>query len=121
MFLFMCKSKIHRATLTGKDPEYAGSIGVDADLLGAAGMLPGERVQVLNASNGERFETYIIREKKGSGKLVLYGPAARLAEVGDVMIVLSYCLMDPEEATRHTVRVVHVGAGNKLARKPVVT
>ncbi len=113
MLLNICKSKIHKIVITNKDLYYQGSIGIDGKLLEAAGILPNEKVQVVNLNNGERFETYCIAEKKGSGIVSLYGPAARLGEVGDVAIVISYALMSEEEADGHKVKIVHVIKGNK--------
>jgi aspartate 1-decarboxylase len=94
MFRFMCKSKIHRAKITKLSLHYQGSIGLDEELLERADILPGEIVQVLNLNNGERFETYTIAEQRGSGAVVLYGPAARLGEVGDLIMVISYVLVE---------------------------
>jgi aspartate 1-decarboxylase len=113
MLLFMCKSKIHRVRLTGKELHYEGSVGVDETLLKAAHMLPGEQVQVLNVCNGQRFETYTIAEKAGSGKVILYGPAARLGEIGDTLILISYALMSDEEARAHRMAVVKVDEKNR--------
>lgn len=97
MFRFMCKSKIHRARITKLLLHYQGSIGLDEELLERADILPGELVQVLNLNNGERFETYTIAEERGSGAVVLYGPAARLGEVGDLIMVISYVLAEKKE------------------------
>ncbi len=94
MFRFMCKSKIHRAKITGSVLHYEGSIGLDEELLEKADILPGELVQVLNLNNGERFETYTIAEKRGSGAVILYGPAARRGEIGDLVMVISYVLAE---------------------------
>ncbi len=97
MFRFMCKSKIHRARITKLFLHYQGSIGLDEELLERADILPGELVQVLNLNNGERFETYTITEERGSGVVALYGPAARLGEVGDLIMVISYVLAEKKE------------------------
>jgi aspartate 1-decarboxylase len=110
------KSKIHRATVTEADLNYEGSITVDADLLEAAGILAHEQVQVLNVNNGERFDTYAIRGPRGSGVVCLNGPAARLAHVGDLVIILTYALMEREELERHTPTVVIVDAKNRVLR-----
>jgi aspartate 1-decarboxylase len=109
----MLKSKIHRATLTGTDLQYEGSITLDRTLLEAADMLPGEQVHVLNLNNGARLVTYIIEAEAGSGTVLLNGPAARLGVVGDPVIVLSYCLVSEEEARSHRTKVVHVDAQNR--------
>ena len=109
----MLKSKIHRATLTGTELNYEGSIAVDRDLLEAADMLPGEQVQVLNLNNGERFITYIIEALAGSETMLLNGPAARLGIKGDQIIVISYCAVSDEEALTMTPKVVHVDGQNR--------
>ncbi len=100
MFRFMCKSKIHRARITRLSLHYQGSIGLDEELLERADILPGELVQVLNLNNGERFETYTIAEERGSGAVALYGPAARLGEVGDLIMVVSYVLAEGKERVK---------------------
>ena len=92
------KSKIHRVKVTEADLNYIGSITIDEDLLDAANMIEGEKVQIVNINNGERLETYIIKSKRGSGEVCLNGPAARRVAVGDVVIIISYALMDFEEA-----------------------
>ncbi len=110
---FMLKSKIHRATVTGTELNYEGSIAIDRDLLEAADMLPGEQVQVLNLNNGERLITYIIEAAPGSGTMLLNGPAARLAVPSDPIIVLSYCSVTDEEARALKPIVVHVDDQNR--------
>lgn len=92
------KSKIHRVTVTEADLNYIGSITIDEDLLDAANMIEGEKVQIVNINNGERIETYIIKGIRGSGNVCLNGPAARRVAVGDVVIIISYATMDFEEA-----------------------
>lgn len=92
------KSKIHRATVTEANLNYIGSITIDEDLLDAANLLPGELVQIVNNNNGERIETYVIKGERGTGVVCLNGAAARRAEVGDVVIIISYAYMGPEEA-----------------------
>ena len=92
------KSKIHRVTITEANRSYVGSITIDEDLLDAANMIAGEKVQIVNVNNGERLETYIIKGERGSGAVCLNGPAARRCVVGDVVIIISYALMDFEEA-----------------------
>lgn len=111
---FMLRSKIHRATVTGTELDYEGSIAIDRDLLVAAGMLPGEQVQVLNFNNGERFITYVIEAPAGSGTMLLNGPAARLGTPGDKIIVLAYCAVSEEEARTIKPTVVHVDERNRL-------
>ena len=98
MFIEICKSKIHRVTVTGADLQYVGSITIDEDLMDAANLIEFEKVQIVNINNGERFETYVIRGKRKSGNIILNGPAARKAEVGDILIIVSYASMDFEEA-----------------------
>jgi aspartate 1-decarboxylase len=110
---FMLKSKIHRATLTGTELEYEGSIAIDRTLLEAADMLPGERVQVLNLNNGSRLTTYVIEGQPGSGTVALNGPAARLGVPGDRIIILSYCAVSDEEARSLRPKVVRVDARNR--------
>ena len=110
----MLKSKIHRATLTGTELDYEGSIAIDRTLLEAADMLPGEQVHVLNLSNAARLVTYIIEAEAGSGTVMLNGPAARLGAVGDQVIVLSYCQVSDEEARSHRAKVVQVDEQNRL-------
>jgi len=110
----MLKSKIHRATLTGTDLDYEGSIAIDRDLLEAADMLPGEQVQVLNLNNGARLITYTIPAERGSGTMLLNGPAARLGEKGDIVIIITYAQLTDEEARQHKSKVVHVDAANRI-------
>ena len=98
MFIEICKSKIHRVTITGADLQYVGSITIDEDLMDAANLIEFEKVQIVNINNGERFETYVIRGKRKSGNIILNGPAARKAAVGDIVIIVSYASMDFEEA-----------------------
>ncbi len=114
MLRIMCRSKIHGATVTQTELHYEGSITIPADLLEAADMLDGERVQIVNLSNGSRMETYIITGPAGSGNICLNGPAARLAAVGDQVHILCYALMDEEEARAHTLKVVKVDEHNRI-------
>ena len=111
----MLRSKIHRATVTGKSLHYEGSITIDSTLLSAADILPNEQVQVLNLNNGKRFETYAIAGRAGSGAVELNGPAARLGEVGDKVIIVTYALLDEAELPKHQSRVVQVDAQNRPA------
>ena len=100
MQIEVLKSKIHRVKVTQADLNYVGSITIDEALMEAANMIEGEKVQIMDIDNGERFETYIIKGKRESGCICLNGPAARRVQVGDVVIVASYALMDFEEAKR---------------------
>ena len=113
----MKKSKIHTATVTGLELYYEGSITVDRDLLEMADMLPGEQVQVVNLNNGERFVTYTISGERGSGVIELNGPAARLAAVGDKVIIISYGNYDDAEARALEPIVVFVDENNRAVRK----
>lgn len=106
MMIQVLKSKIHRARVTEADLNYIGSITIDEDLMDAANMIENEKVQVVNVNNGERLETYVIKGKRGSGVICLNGPAARKAQVGDQVIIISYALMDFEKAKLHTPVVI---------------
>ncbi len=117
MRLTAFKSKIHRARVTEADLNYEGSVTIDSDLMDAADILPNEQVQVLNVNNGERFDTYAIRGPRGSGMICLNGAAARLAHVGDLVIILTYVSMEREELLKHTPIVVMVDERNRV-RKP---
>ncbi len=98
MLIEVLKSKIHRVTVTEANLHYVGSIAIDHDLLDAANMIPGEKVQVLDINSGARLETYIIAAPRGSGQICLNGAAARLVQVGDIILVVSYALMEFQEA-----------------------
>mgnify|MGYP001410896256 CR=1 FL=1 len=113
MMRTLCKSKIHRATLTGANLNYRGSVTIDAELMELADILPYERVQVVNCNNGARLETYAIPGERGKGEVCLNGAAARLGHPGDVVIIISYALMSDEEARQYTPRIVHVDANNR--------
>ena len=113
----MLKSKIHRARVTGANIEYEGSITIDKRLIEAADILPNEQVHVVNINNGARFDTYVIEGEEGSGEICLNGAAARLADKGDTVIILSYCHVDDEEARHFTPRIVHVNAKNAITRE----
>jgi len=117
VLLTMCKAKIHRATVTGADLNYVGSITVDEELLERAGILPYEQVQVVNINNGARFETYVIKGDRGSGVICLNGAAARLAQPGDKIIIIAYALMEPGEASKFKPTVVFVGDDNNFLKK----
>ncbi len=108
------KSKIHRATVTDANLNYEGSVTIDSDLIEAADLLPYEKVQVLNINNGSRFETYVLPGEAGSGTVCLNGAAARLAEVGDRVIIISYAHYDEEEVAAHRPRVVMVDEANRI-------
>jgi aspartate 1-decarboxylase len=112
----MLKSKIHRATVTGSDLHYVGSITIDPDLLDAADILEHEQVHVVDVDNGARFETYTIAGERGSGMMQVNGAAARLVHHGDTIIVISYAQYDAAELERHAARVVHVEAGTNAIR-----
>lgn len=106
MLIEMMKSKIHRVRVTEANLNYIGSITIDSLLLDAAGMLPGQRVFVVNNNNGERFDTYIIAGEPGSGMVCLNGAAARKAQPGDIIILITYAQMTPEEAINHKPCVI---------------
>ena len=114
MFRTMMKSKIHRATVTQADLHYVGSVTIDADLLDAANLLPGERVDIVDVTNGSRLTTYTIAGERGSGTVGINGAAARLVSPGDVVIVIGYGLMDDAEARSLRPRVVHVDGRNRI-------
>jgi aspartate 1-decarboxylase len=107
----MLKSKIHRATVTGSDLHYVGSITIDAELLEAADIREHEQVHVVDVDNGARFETYTIAGARGSGEIKINGAAARLVHTGDTVIVISYASYDERELDRYEPKVVHVKAG----------
>ena len=111
----MLRSKIHRATLTGTELDYEGSIAIDRTLIEAAGLLPGEQVHVLNLSNAQRLITYVIEAPAGSGTMMLNGPAARLGAVGDQVVILAYVVVDDAEARTLKPKIVHVDGKNRLA------
>ena len=112
----MLKSKIHRATVTDCDLHYAGSITIDAELLEAADVREHEQVHVLDVDNGARFETYAMVGERGSGEVKVNGAAARLAQRGDTIIVISYAQYEEAEVARHRPRIVHVRSGtNQIA------
>lgn len=115
MLLNMFKAKIHRATVTQADLNYVGSITIDSALLEASGILPGERVQIVNNNNGARLETYVIEGEANSGMICLNGAAARLVQVGDTVIIMAYCWLDAEEAKTFKPKVVFCGEKNTIA------
>ena len=114
MYIEVLKSKIHRARITQAELHYVGSITLDENLIEAAGLRENEKVQVVNINNGERLETYVIRGERGSGVVCLNGPAARKAAVGDIVIVIGYALMTPEEAAAFVPKLVFPDADNRI-------
>ena len=114
MLVEVLKSKIHRVKITDANLDYIGSITIDTDLMKAANMIPGEKVQVLNVNNGERLETYTLAGKPGSGEVILNGPAARKAQIGDLIVIVSYALLDWEQAKNFEPSVIHPGEGNRM-------
>ena len=121
MIYTMMHGKIHRATVTESNLNYVGSITIDADLLDAAGILPGEKVQIVNKNNGARLETYTIKGKRGSGEICLNGAAARCALQGDIVIIIAYAQMDEAEAKALEPKVVLVDGNNKIVKNFVET
>ena len=116
MFIEVLKSKIGHATITQAELHYEGSITIDAAILKAVGIIPGEKVHVLNENTGNRLETYVIAGHPGSGVICLNGPAARHGYVGDRLIILSYALLQLDEAKRLTPQIVYLGPGNKIKK-----
>lgn len=108
------KSKIHRVKITQAELHYVGSITIDEDLMEAANIIDGEKVQIVNVNNGERLETYVIKGERGSGMICLNGPAARKAQVGDIVIIISYAIMDFEEAKKIEPTVIFPDQNNRL-------
>lgn len=108
------KSKLHRVRVTQADLNYIGSITIDEDLMDAAHLLEHEKVQIVNVNNGERLETYIIKGIRGSGEICLNGPAARKVQVGDIIIIITYAMMDIEAAKKYEPVVIFPKEGNKL-------
>ena len=117
MFIEVFKSKIHRVRVTQADLNYIGSITIDEELMEAANILEGEKVQIVNNNNGERFETYTIRGERGSGVICLNGAAARRVQVGDIVIIISYALMTPEEAKAFRPVAILPDDNNRLVKK----
>jgi aspartate 1-decarboxylase len=118
MLIKVLKSKIHRATVTETHLEYEGSITVDEDLLDAAGLVEGEAVLVANVNNGTRHETYIMKGRRGGGTICLNGAAARLGQPGDLVIILGFAYLGPQEVAGHKPRKVLVDEGNRIVRGP---
>lgn len=116
MIIEVLKSKLHRAKVTQAELNYVGSITIDEDLLDAANIIANERVQIVNNNNGARFETYVIKGERGTGTICLNGATARLAQVGDIVIIMSYAYMETEEARAYEPILVFPDADNKLIR-----
>ena len=114
MYRMMCKSKIHRVTVTEANLNYVGSITIDKTLMDAAGILQHQKVQIVNNNNGERFETYVLTGKADSGVIFLNGAAARLAQTGDTVIIMAYGLMEQKEAIELVPNIVFVDDENKI-------
>lgn len=114
MWRIMCKSKIHRATVTDSNLNYNGSITIDESLMKAADILPYEKVQVVNNSNGARFETYVITGEEGKGDICLNGAAARLVQPGDNIIIISYAYVEEKEIMDLKPKIVFVDSKNKI-------
>ena len=115
MMISVCKSKIHRATITEANLNYSGSISIDQKLMDLAGLSEFEKVSVVNVNNGERFETYVIKGEPGSGQITLNGAAARKGQTGDLIIIIAYAWIDQNEAKDFKPRIVHVDARNHPA------
>lgn len=116
MLIEIFKSKIHRVRVTQADLNYIGSITIDEELMEAANILEGEKLQIVNNNNGERFETYAIRGERGSGVICLNGAAARRVQVGDIVIIISYALMTPEEAKNFRPIAIFPDENNRLVK-----
>lgn len=116
MLRIMHKSKIQKAIITDTEINYEGSIGIDANLMQATDILPNEKVQVLNLNTGVRFETYVIKESAGSGKICLYGPAAHLGKIGEKVFIISYCLADKDEALNMQPKVIYLSENNEIKK-----
>ena len=116
MHRYFLKSKIHRATVTEANLNYIGSITIDQDLLEASGICENEKVHVLNITNGNRLETYVIKGKKGSGEICINGAAAHLIEKGHLVIIVSYCILKSTEVEKHNPTVIHVDNNNKILK-----
>jgi aspartate 1-decarboxylase len=114
MKIQILKSKIHRAKITQAELHYVGSISIDEELMEAANIIEGEKVQVVNINNGERLETYVITGERGSGTVCLNGPAARKAQVGDVVIIIAYASMKFEKAKKFKPTIIFPDQNNKL-------
>jgi len=114
MFIEVVKSKIHRVKITQAELHYVGSITIDENIMDAANIIENEKVQIVNINNGERIETYVIKGERGSGHVCLNGPAARKAEVGDIIIIISYASMNFDEAKNHTPTIIFPDKNNQV-------
>ena len=112
MYIELLKSKIHRVKITQAELHYVGSITIDEDLMDAANLVENEKVQIVNINNGERLETYVITGERGSGQICLNGPAARKAQVGDIIIIISYCSIEADKAKDHKPVVIFPDENN---------
>ena len=116
MIIEVLKSKLHRAKVTQAELNYVGSITIDEDLMDAANIIANEKVQIVNNNNGARFETYVIRGERGTGTICLNGATARLAQVGDIVIIMSYAYMEMDEARNYKPILVFPDSDNKLIK-----
>ncbi|GGB28918.1 MULTISPECIES: aspartate 1-decarboxylase [Mucilaginibacter] len=116
MIIEILKSKIHRVKVTQAELNYVGSITIDEDLIEAANIIPNEKVQIVNNNNGARFETYVIKGERGTGTVCLNGATARLAQVGDIVIIMSYAYMEVEEARNYEPILIFPDSDNKLIK-----
>ncbi len=116
MFIQVLKSKIHCVKVTEANLDYVGSITIDQDLMDAANIMPGEHVYIADNNNGERFETYVISGTRGSGVICLNGAAARKVQVGDIVIIMAYGTMTPEEAKTFTPSVIFPDKDNRIGK-----
>ena len=114
MHIEVLKSKIHRVKITQAELHYVGSITIDEDLMDAADLVENEKVQIVNINNGERLETYVIKGERGSGQICLNGPAARKAQVGDIVIIISYCSIEKSAAKAHEPIIIFPDTDNKV-------
>lgn len=114
MFIEVLKSKIHRVRITQAELHYVGSITIDEDLMDAANIIENEKVQIVNINNGERLDTYVIKGARGSGQVCLNGPAARKAQVGDIIIIISYASIELEEAKDHKPVIIFPDEKNQI-------
>tara|TARA_Y100001970_G_C14228577_1_gene857219 strand:- start:2362 stop:2727 length:366 start_codon:yes stop_codon:yes gene_type:complete len=115
----MLKGKIHRATVTEANLDYVGSLTLDENLMIAAGLREFEKIQVLNITNGNRLETYVIKGKAGTGQVCINGAAAHLVGIGDLVIIVSYCQLSRENIINHVPEIVHVNEENKIIDKHI--
>ena len=119
MLIEMLKAKIHRATVTGADLNYIGSLTLDENLMDAAGLLEYEKIQVLDITNGNRIETYVICGERGSGEICVNGAAAHLIHAGDLVIIVSYCSLNDSEIQNHKPTIVYVDGENHIILKTI--